>query len=171
MAQKEAALECGPHQSATAHTSFLQGEFAAMIHKKQWILLPAALMMTQEELRLSPLGVLPQHEWRPRPIIYYTIYHINEDTVVMAPPEAKKFGKALWRILAAIVHSNPRLGPVYLSKVGIADGFYWMWVKAADVPKLGVLLTAEPGQERLIGFPVVLPMGWNEYPSVFTLAT
>jgi hypothetical protein len=44
-------------------------------------------------------------------------------------------------------------------------------VKAADVPKLGVLLPAEPGQERLIGFPVVLQIGWKEPPPVFTLAT
>jgi hypothetical protein len=63
----------------------------------------------------------------------------------MAPPEAMQFGNAPWRILAAIVHSNPRLGPVYLSKVNITDGFYRMWVKVADVPKVGVLLPVEPG--------------------------
>jgi hypothetical protein len=171
MAQKEAALERGAHQSAKAHTTFLRGEFADMIRKKQWILLPSALVMTQEELRLSPLGVLPQRDRRPRSIIDYTFYRINEDTVVMAPPEAMQFGKALWRIIAGIVHANPRLGPVYLSKVDIADGFYRIWVKAADIPKLGVLLPTEQGQERLIGFPVVLPMGWKEPPPVFTSAT
>jgi hypothetical protein len=68
----------------------------------------------------------------------------------------------LWQILAAIVHFNPRLGPVYLSKVDIVDGFYRIWVKAANVPKLGVLLPNAPGQERLIGFPVLLPMVWKE---------
>jgi hypothetical protein len=72
-----------------------------------------------------------------------------------------QFGKALWRILTASVHSNPQLGPVYLSKVDIADEFYRIWVKPADVPKLGVLLPAEPGQECLVGFPAVLPMGWK----------
>jgi hypothetical protein len=119
--------------------------------------------MTQEELRLSPLGVLPQRGRRLRSIIDYTFYRINE--------EAMQFGKALWRILAGIVQANPRLGPVYLSKVDIADGFYRIWVKAADIPKIGVLLPAEQGQERLIGFPVVLPMGWKESPPVFTSAT
>jgi hypothetical protein len=132
-----------------------------MIRKKQWILLPAALFMKQEEIRLSPLGVLPQCDRRSRSIIDYTFYRINEETVVMAPPEAMQFGKSLWCILARSVHENPRLGPVYLSKVDIADGFYQIWVKAADIPKLDVLLPAEPGQERLIGFPVVLPMGWK----------
>jgi hypothetical protein len=76
-----------------------------------------------------------------------------------------QFGKALWCILALIIHANPRLGPVYLSEVDISDGFYRTWVRAADVPKLGVLLPAEPaGQERLIGFPVVLPMGCSPRP-------
>jgi hypothetical protein len=171
MAQKEAALERGPHQSAKAHTNFLRSEFADMIRKKQWMLLPAALVMTQEELRISPLGVLPQCDRRPQSIIDYTFFRINEETLVMAPPEAMQFGKALWCILAGIVHANPRLGPVYLSKVGIADVFYRIWVKAADIPKLGVLIPAEPGQERLIGFPVVLPIGWKESSQVFTSAT
>jgi hypothetical protein len=57
------------------------------------------------------------------------------------------------------------------AKVDIADGLYRIWVKAADVPKLGVLLPAGPGQERLTGFPVVLSMGWKESSTVFTSAT
>jgi hypothetical protein len=42
----------------------------------------------------------------------------------MALPEAMQFSKALWRILAVAVQSNPRLGPVYLSNVDIADLYY-----------------------------------------------
>jgi hypothetical protein len=83
--QKEAALKRGPHQSTKAHMGVLRGEFAAMIQKKQWILLSASLVMTEEELRLSPLGFLPQREWRPRSIIDYMFYLINEDTVVIPP--------------------------------------------------------------------------------------
>jgi hypothetical protein len=89
----------------------------------------------------------------------------------MAPPEAMQFGKALWQIMAGIVHAYPRLGPVYLSKVDISDGLYRIWLKAADIPKLGVLLPAEHGQAKLIGFAAVLPMGWKESPPVFTSAT
>jgi hypothetical protein len=76
----------------------------------------------------------------------------------MAPPEGMQFGKARWRILSVIVRSNPRLGPVYLSKAYIAHGFYRIWVQDADVPKLGVLLPAAEGQEKCIGFPLVFPM-------------
>jgi hypothetical protein len=59
-----------------------------MIRKNQWILLPAALVMTEEELQLTPLVVLPQRNRRPGSIIDYTFYRVNEDAVVMAPPEA-----------------------------------------------------------------------------------
>jgi hypothetical protein len=124
MAQKEAALERVPHQSAKAHTTFLRGEFSDTIRKKQWILLPAALVMTQEELRLSPLGVLPQRDRRPRSIIDYTFYRINEDTVVMVPPKAMQFGKALWRILAGIVHANPRLARTSIPFQGGYHGWF-----------------------------------------------
>jgi hypothetical protein len=96
MAQKEAALARGPHQSSDAHTAFLHSEFFAMIQKKHLILLPAALVTTEEELGISPLGVLPQQDRRIRSIIDYTFYCINEETVVMAPPESMQFGKALW---------------------------------------------------------------------------
>jgi hypothetical protein len=89
----------------------------------------------------------------------------------MAPPEAIQFDKALWCILSAIVQSNPRRGPVYLSKVDIADGFYCIWVQAVDVPELGVLLPAVAGQEHLIGFPLVMTIGWKESPPIFTSAT
>jgi hypothetical protein len=55
--------------------------------------------------------------------------------------------------------------------VDIVDGFYCIWVRAADVPKLGVLLMTVAGQERLIHFPLVLPMGWKESPPIFNYAT
>jgi hypothetical protein len=71
----------------------------------------------------------------------------------------------------AIARANPNLGPVYLSKVDIADGFYRIWVRSGDVAKLGVLLPTRPGEEPLIGFPLALPMGWSQSPPIFTSAT
>jgi hypothetical protein len=152
------------------HNEFLRGEFATMIRKKQWVLLPKKMILTEAELWLSPLGVLPQRDIRPRSIIDYSFYRINDDTVLVAPLETMQFGKLLWLILSAIVRSNPRLGPVYLSKIDIADGFYRIWVQSADVPKLGVLLPAIEGQEKLIDFPLVLPIVWKESPPIFNSA-
>jgi hypothetical protein len=47
MQKKQQALERGPHQSANAQNAFLRGEFAEMIRKKQWILLPEKVVITE----------------------------------------------------------------------------------------------------------------------------
>jgi hypothetical protein len=82
-----------------------------------------------------------------------------------------QFGRALWRILNNIHRADHRLGPVFLSKVDIADGFYRIQVNTNDVPKLGVVVPTEPGQPQIIGSPLVLPMGWMQSPPLFTAAT
>jgi hypothetical protein len=82
-----------------------------------------------------------------------------------------QFGKALQRLLHHIHRANPRYGPVYLCKIDISDGFYRVWLRAEDVPKLGVLFPARPGEDQLIAFPLTLPMGWRESPPYFSTAT
>jgi hypothetical protein len=46
---------------------FLREEYVEMIQKKFWMVLPASKIMHHPELRLSPMGVVPQHERRPQP--------------------------------------------------------------------------------------------------------
>jgi hypothetical protein len=82
-----------------------------------------------------------------------------------------QFGRALLRILQKIARSDPRLGPVYLSKIDISDGFYRIAIRSEDVPKLAVIFPTAPGEEQLIGLPLMLPMGWKQYPPLFTAAT
>jgi hypothetical protein len=83
-----------------------------------------------------------------------------------------KFGRDLWRIVTTLHQDDPRMGPVFLSKVDIADGFYRIWVNANDVPKLGVVVPTAPGQPQLIVSPLVLPMGWMQPPPpMFNAAT
>jgi hypothetical protein len=170
-AQKAAALTRDPHQSARQHIPFLRQEFLDMIRKGQWTLLPAKLVLNELQLRLSPLGVVPQWDFRPRTISDYSFFGVNHETLALSPAECMQFGKALWRVLRHLKSANPHLGPVYLSKIDIADGFYRIWVRASDVPKLGVLFPSTNGEEYLIGFPLALPMGWTEFPKIFTAAT
>jgi hypothetical protein len=169
--QKAAALTRGPHQSARQHIPFLRQEFVDMIRKGQWTLLPARLVLNELQLRLSPLGVVPQRDRRPRTISDYSLFGVNHETLALSPAECMQFGKALWRVLRHLKSANPHLGPVYLSKIDIADGFYRIWVRASDVPKLVVLFPSTNGEEYLIGFPLALPMGWTESPNIFTAAT
>eukprot|EP00985_Skeletonema_marinoi_P004540 scaffold1972_cov170-Skeletonema_marinoi.AAC.1 len=63
------------------------------------------------------------------------------------------------------------MGPVQMLKVDISDGFYRVNMNIEDIPKLGVAFPTEPGQEKLVAFPLVLPMGWKNSPPIFSTAT
>jgi hypothetical protein len=156
--QKQDAIKRGSHQSADQHKGFLCEEFINLIRKGQWVLLPDDLVLHEPNLRLSPLGVVPQRDRRPRTICDYSFFLVNLDTIPLAPAEYMQFGRALWRILTTIHKADPQLGPVFLSKVDIADGFYQIQVNASDVPKLGVVVPTEPDQPQLIGSPLVGPV-------------
>jgi hypothetical protein len=144
--QKKDALQRGSHQSAEQHKGLLCEEFVGLIRKRQWVLLPADLVLCEPNLRISPLGVILQRDRRPRTICNYSFFLVNLDTIPLAPAESMQFGLALWRILTNIHKADHRLGPVFLSKVDIADGFYRIQVNANDVPKLGVVVPTDPGQ-------------------------
>ncbi len=75
--------------------------------------------------------------------------------------EAMQFGQSLERILWEILFTNPAHGPVQMIKLDISDGFYQIGLNIDDIPKLGVVFPMLPGDKPLIGFPLVLPMGWK----------
>jgi hypothetical protein len=82
-----------------------------------------------------------------------------------------QFGHALDRILREILLADPKNGPVYLIKIDISDGFYRIALNIDDIPKLGVVFPTLPGEEPLVAFPLVLPMGWSNSPPIFSTAT
>ena len=172
-AQILAAVDRGPHPSANQYADFLTNEFEAMCDKGQWMVLPFSSVQDLPNLRISPLGVVPQLERRPRTIVDYTFSGVNQDTVSTAPSESMQFGHALWRLLHQLVYANPKFGPVHLIKVDIADGFYRLHLNPQAIPALGVILPAlDPtNSEPLIAFPLTLPMGWVESPPWFCVAT
>ena len=161
----------GAHQSCKDHLGFIRTEMLNFVEKGYWMVLPYRLVRDLPQLRLSPLGVVPQRERRPRLIVDYTFNGVNDDTVKLMPAEAMQFGRALERILYAIHHANPHHGPVYVAKTDLSDGFYRVPLSTSGVPKLGVILPRFPNEEQLVAFPLVLPMGWVESPPAFCAAT
>jgi hypothetical protein len=117
-----------------------------MIKKGQWILLPATQILNNQNLRLSPLGIVPQWECHPRTIYDYSFFLVNDDTIQLCPTESMQFGQALLRILQKIARSVLRLGPFYLSKIDISGGFYRIAIRSEDVPKLVVMFPTAPGE-------------------------
>jgi hypothetical protein len=84
-----------PHKSAKDHRAFLHSEMADMIDKNQWIVLPYEQVQDLPNLRVSPIGVVPQRDRRPRTIVDYSYSGVNQETCPIAPTEAMQFGTAL----------------------------------------------------------------------------
>jgi hypothetical protein len=145
---------------------------ADMIKKDQWIVLPYSQIRNLPNLRISPIGVVPQRDRRPRIIVDYSFSGVNQETCNIAPTDAMQFGTALQRVIKTIINAKPEFGPVYLCKVDIADGFYCVHLRPADIPKLGVIIPSSTiDDEPLTAFPLVLPMGWRNSPPYFCAIT
>jgi hypothetical protein len=170
-AQLKTAIKRGPHRSCQEYIDFLETEFMDMIKKDQWVILPFKVAKTLPGLRISPPGVVPQRGRRPRWICDYTWSGINQATLPLAPTASMQFGHALDRYLREILLSDPTLGPVYMLKLDISDGFYRVNLAPGDIPKLGVAFPSRPGTEPLVALPLVLPMGWKNSPPLFSAAT
>lgn len=161
----------GSHPSTRDYIEFLREEFATMIEQHFWIILPYSCVESLPYLRISPMGVVPQNDRRPRTIVDYTFSGINQATVPLAPTEAMQFGRALERLIQRIHQANKRFGPVYMIKVDISDGFYRLQLSPGSVPMLGVVFPTGLGEEPLVALPLVLPMGWVSSPPFFCAIT
>ncbi len=161
----------GSHASAHSHAAFLRSEMADMVAKGYWTVLPYRLVRQLRNLQLSPIGVVPQRDRRPRIIVDLTFNGVNESTACLAPPDAMQFGRTLRRLLQNLHFAPPQHGPVYMLKTDVADGYYRVWLRSLDVPLLAVAFPSLPGEEPLVAFPLVLPMGWTESAPYFCIAT
>ena len=121
------ALKRGPHQSSHLSIEFLQEEYADMMDKKQWTVLPASLVKNIPGIRLGLLGLMPQRNRWDQLFSDYSFFGVNDDTVPLALPEAMQFGQTLKRLLQRIHRANDIFGPVYMSRINLSDGFYWLW--------------------------------------------
>ena len=86
--------------------------------------------------------------------------------------EAMRFGGAIQRILKQLLTADPRLGPVYLSKVDLADAYMRLWVSMEDVPTFAVLIPKKnTSNTQLEGFHLSLPMGYIDSAPYFCMET
>lgn len=75
------AMTRGSHKSALEYLDFLREEMKDMVEKAQWTVLPYHIASQLKNLRISPLGVVPQHGRRPRTIVDYTFSGVNFETL------------------------------------------------------------------------------------------
>ena len=167
----QAAVDRGPHLLAMAKAKFLLEEGFEMYQQQHAMVLPFSTIKQIRGVRVGPPGVVPQRGRRLCTICDLTYLGVNADSVNLTHPEAMQFGNAHRRLLYQIYQADPNWGPVYLSKVDIKKGFSNVCVNANGVKKLGIVLSASPGQEPLILFFLVLLMGWISSPAMFCAAT
>ena len=166
------AKQRGCHKSAYEFQDFIYSDMADMVARGYWVVLPYNSVRHLPNLRISPIGCVPQRERRPRIIVDYTYSGVNATTDRRSHSEAMQFGGTLKRLLQKIYAAKPRYGPVYLLKIDLSDGFYRVPLCPAHVPRLGVILPPPtPSADDLIAFPLTLPMGWTESPAQFTSFT
>ena len=169
--QKDKAMDRGNHPSAHSFTEFLRTEMGDMREKGMFIVVPYSLVRKYHQLRISPLGCVPQRGRRPRMINDYTFSGVNPSTLKMAPPEAMQWGRTINRILWYIYTADQRQGPVLLSKTDLSDGFYQIPLTPSGALKLAVPFPSLPGEPPLVAIPTRLPMGWTESPPAFSATT
>jgi hypothetical protein len=162
METKDQRFARGPHKSALEHVEFLGTEFLDFVQKGYWMLIPYDDIKHEPGLRISPIGVVPQRETRPRVTVDYTFFGLNKETVKLAHQESMQFGKAIERLRTKVVYSDPTLGPCLLYKIDMSDGFYRIPLSTSGSLKLAVMLPLFPGFPPLVAVPLVLPMGWTE---------
>ena len=82
------------------------------------------------------------------------------------------FRVEIQRILKQVITDDPFLGPVYLSKVGLADAYMRLWVRMDEVPSVALLIPKKnPRKTQLVGFHLSLPMGSVDSDPYFCMAT
>ena len=142
-----------------------------MIQLDQWVVLPYSVACKLVNLHISPAGVIPQRDRRPRWIYDYTWSGINLSSLPLSPQDALQYGRAFDRITRQILLVDPKHGPVYLLKCDIADGYYRLGLNINDIPRLAVAFPTAMQNDPLIALPLVLPMGWKNSGPAFCAAS
>ena len=97
--QLQAAVDRGPHLSATKEAEFLADEVYEMCKRRHAMVLPFSVVKRMQGVRISPPGVVPQRGRKPRTICNLTHSGVNANTVNLAHSKATQFGTALCRLL------------------------------------------------------------------------
>ena len=168
--QRVVTLQRGPHKSTLEHTPFLRREFASMVARGQWVVIPYSVAKRLPGLRLSLPGVKIERDGQPRWLGNYSFNPIKDETLPICDLSAMQYGRCLDCLLQKIVYADPELGPVHMIKADVSDGFYRIGLCPSDATKLGLVFPSEAGDKDLVAILLTLPMGWKNSPPIFCTA-
>ena len=117
---------------------------------------------------ISPVDAIYQVGRQPQLILDFTWSALNQSTNRVSLEEAMCFGGSITRIVQQVLITDPSLGPVYPSKVELANTNMCLWVQMEDTPSTAFLLPKlNPCEKKLVGFHLSLPMGWVDSDPFF----
>ena len=114
-----------------------------MVGKGQWAVMPCLVAKELTGLGLIPPGVKEERDRRPRWLGNYSYYNLNAENSPIAALSAMKYGRALDGLIREVVTADSTLGPVYVLKADVSDGFYLIGLKPTDAPKLGLVFLSD----------------------------
>ena len=117
------------------------------------MVLPYSVDKRLPGLKLSPPGVKVERDRRPHWLGDCSYFKTNAETLPVACLSSMQYGCALDRLLYEIVFADPALGPVYLLKADVSDGFYRTWLRPEDAPKLGLISPSGADEDPMVVTP------------------
>ena len=160
------------HTSAHKEAEFIHTELAKQVQAVHVTVFPFEVVNFLKKLWLLPVAVITQVGRRPQLIYDFTWRRLNKTSKFLSPMEVMRFRGALQRILKQVLAADPRLGPVYLSKVDLADAYMRFWVRMEDVQSVAFLiLKKNTSNIQLVVFHILLPIGYIDSAPYFCMAT
>ena len=130
------------------------------------MVLPYLVAQELPGLRFIPSGVKEEWYRRPRWIGGSSHSNINSDSLPIAALYVIHYNQNLDHLIRESVIEYPALGPVYVLKEYVSDGFYQIALRPADVPKLGLVFPFDGQAEDMSEIHSTLPMGWKNSPPI-----
>ena len=82
-----------------------------------------------------------------------------------------QYGRALDRLLREIVFAGAALGPLYLLKAEVSDGFYRIGLRPEDAPNLGLIFPSGADEDPMVVIHLTFSMGSKNSPRLLSTAT
>ena len=154
-------LHYGTHAFAGKEVDFIYHEIAEQVQADHAAVFPLSTVCGLPKLCLSPVAGIPQVGRLLRLIFDLTWSGLNKATARKALKEVMHFGGTLHRIIRRVLTTKPRLGPVYLGKLDLANDYIRIWFRIEDTVSVVLLHPKKsPEDEQLVGFHLSLPMGF-----------
>ena len=169
--QRREDLDRGNHQLTLVYLPFLQEEFASMVKKGKWVVLPYSMAKEIPGLNLSPPGVKEERDRRPWWIGDNSFSNLNSKTLHIAAMSSMKQVRASERLIMEVRIADLALGLLYILKLDISDGLYHSGLRPTDAPNMGLVFPLEGEYDKLVAIPLTLPTGCKNSPPIFCMTT